>query len=229
MISAHWGAAGQAGGNLHRGLFAHAVGENVRLGVKEDGAAHLVLPVVVVGEAAQAGLQPADDDGDVPEGLPHPVGVDDGGVVGAQAGLPPGGVGVVVAALPGGGVVGHHGVDVARRDEHPQPGAAQGREGVGAVPVGLRQDGHPVALRLQHPADDGGAEGGVVHIGVSGDEEKVIEVPAPAVHVGPRDGEEQIAVKAHGVPLFFGVVGGTAKGAVTAAPSPRNAPPDSPD
>ena len=186
----HRGARGQPGGDLHRGPLPHAVGEDVRLGVEEDGPAHLVLPVVVVGEAAQAGLQPADDHRDVPEGLPHPVGVDHRGVVGAQPGLSPGGVGVVVAALFGGGVVGHHGVQVARRDQHPQPGPAQGLEGLGAVPVGLGQDGHPVALGLQHPADDGRAEGGVVHIGVPGDEQEVEAVPPPAGHVLPADGEE---------------------------------------
>ena len=63
-------------------------------------------------------------------------------------------------------------------------------------------------LRLQHPADNGGTEGGVVHIGVPGDEEKVVKIPAPPGHILPGDGEKQIAVKAHGVPLFFGVVGG---------------------
>ena len=153
------GARGQAGDDLHRGLLPHTVGEDVRLGVKEDGPAHLVLPVVVVGKPPQRGLQAADDDGDVPEHLPNPVGVHHGGVVGAQARLPAGGVGVVVAALPGRCVVGHHGVQVARGDHHRQLWTAQGGEGLRGAPVGLGQDGHPVALRLQHPADDGGAAG----------------------------------------------------------------------
>ena len=198
----HRCAGGQPGGDLPGGGLPHAVGEKVRLGIEEDGAAHLVFPVVVVGEAAQAGLQPTDDDGDVAEHLPHPVGVDDSGPVGAQARLPAGRVGVIVAALFRRRIVGHHGVQVPAGDQHPQPGASQGGEGLRPPPVGLGENGHPVALRLQYPADDGGAEGGVIHIGIPGDEEKVVKVPAPAGHVLPGDREKKIAVKFHGEPRF---------------------------
>ena len=150
-----------------------------------------------MGEPAEGGLQPADDQGDVPKDLPHPVGVDDGGPVRPEARPVPGGVGVVVAALLGGGVVGHHGVDVAPVDEDPVPGPAQGGKGLRIPPVGLGEDGHPVALCLQHPADDGGAEGGVVHVGVPGDEEKVIVVPSPLEEVLPGDGQK---IPFHGSP-----------------------------
>lgn len=95
-----------------------------------------------------------------------------------------------MAALFGGGVVGHHGVDVPRSDQHPQPGPAQGGEGLRAVPVRLSQDSHPVALGLQKPADDGRAEGGVIHIGVAGNQEEVVKVPPPAGHVVPAYREE---------------------------------------
>ena len=200
---AHRGAGVQPGGDVQGGRLPHAIGEDIRLGIEEDGAADLVLPIVIVGEAAQRCLQPADDDGDVPKGLPHPVGIDHGGVVGAQPGFPSGGIGVVVAALAGGGVVGHHRVDVACGDEHPQPGAAHGTKRLRPPPVRLGQNGHPIALRLQQPPDDGGAEGGVVHIGVPSDEQKVIVLPAPALHVCQADGKEQVAVKLHDVPLFF--------------------------
>ena len=159
--------------------------------------------VVVVGEAAQAGLQSADDQGDVPKNLPHPVGVDNGGVVGAQARPPSGGVGVVMAALFGGSVVGHHGVDIARGEEHPQPGPPQGGKGFRVPPVGLGQHGHPIALGLQHPADDSRTEGGVVHIGVPGNQQKVIKVPAPALHILDAHRQEPLSVKTHGHFLDF--------------------------
>ena len=128
---------GQTPGDLPGGPLPHAVDQQVGLGVEEDGPADLVLPVVVVGKAAEGGLQAADDDGDVAIDLPDLVGVDDGGPVGAVPGLVAGGVGVVVAAFPGGGVVGHHGVDVAAVDEDPVPGPAQGGEGLVLPPVGL--------------------------------------------------------------------------------------------
>ena len=181
----HRGATGQPGDDLLGGQLAHAIGENVCLRVKENGAANLVLPVVVVGKAAQRGLQAADDDGNVAKGFPHPVGVDHRGVVGTQSSFPAGRVGVVVTAFPGGGIVGHHGVQVACRDHHRQPGTPKSLEGGGAVPVWLGENGHPVAFSLQHPANNRRAEGGMVHVGVAGDEQHIVAVPAPAVHILP--------------------------------------------
>ena len=143
-----------------------------------------------MGEAAEAGLQPADDERDVPKDPPDHVGVDDGGPVGAEAGLIPGGIGVVPAALFGHGVVGHHGVDVAAGDHHPQPGTTQGGEGGGVLPIRLGQHRHPVALGLQHPGDDGRTEGGVVHIGVAGDDEEIAVLPAAGPHICFGDREE---------------------------------------
>ena len=183
-------AGGQESGQLPGGPLPHAIGEQVGLGVQEDGAPDLVLPVIVVGEPAQGGLQPPDDNGDVPKGLPDLVGVDNGGPVRPQARPVARGVGIVVAPLPGGGIMGHHGVDVSPVDEDPVPGAAHIGEGGELPPVGLGQDGHPVPLRLQYPADDGGAEGGVVHIGVPGDHQKIIVVPSPLQHVRPGDGQK---------------------------------------
>ena len=181
---------GQQGSDLRHGPLAHAVDQDVGLGIEEDGAADLVLPVVVVGEAAEGGLQTADDDGDVPINFSDLIGVDDGGPVGAIPRPVAGGVGIVVAALPGGGVMGHHGVDVAAVDEDPVSGLAEDGEGLVLLPVGLGQDAHPVALILQHTADDGRAKGGVVHVGVAGDQQEVIVVPVPGQHILFRNGQE---------------------------------------
>jgi len=75
-------------GDLDRGVLAHAVDQQVGLCVEDDAAADLVLPVVIVSKAAQAGLQRANDYGHVrPEGLPRAVCVDDHGPVRAQAHL----------------------------------------------------------------------------------------------------------------------------------------------
>jgi hypothetical protein len=69
------------------------------------------------------------------------------------------------------------------------------REGTCAVPVRLGENGHAIPLRLQHTPDDGGAEAGVIHIGVPGDEEEIVVVPAPFMHFLPGDG--QIIVPDH--------------------------------
>ena len=101
---------GKAAGDLHRGLFAHAVNQQVGGGIEEDGAADIVIPVVIVGEAAEGRLQAADDDGAVGEGLTGAIGVDDGGAVGTMTHLAAGTVEVAGAAALGDGVVSHHGV-----------------------------------------------------------------------------------------------------------------------
>ena len=102
-------------GDAAEDVLSHAVGQNVGAAVHQHGAAHLIVPVIVVGEAAQGGFQTAQNDGHVTVGLADAVGVDDGGAVGAVPHLAPCRVVIVGALALGGGVVGHHGVDVARR------------------------------------------------------------------------------------------------------------------
>ena len=182
-------SGGQTGRNFPGGALSHAVDQQIRLAVEEDGAAHLVLPIVVVGKAAQTGLQAADHQRNVPKGLPHLVGIDDHRPVGPQAGPIARGIGVVMAALFGHGIVGHHGVDVAAGEQNTQPRAAQCCKGASLAPVRLGQDCHPVALGLQHPGNNGRAKGGVVDIGVAGDDQEVKLLPAPLRQI--RFGDRQ--------------------------------------
>lgn len=183
-------AGGQLGGDFGHLLFAHAVDEEVGLAVHQDGAANGVGPVVVVGEAAQAGLDAADDEGDVLPQLTDAAGVDEGGPLGAQAGAAAGGVIVIIAVFLGGGVFVEHRVEVAGGHQHAQAGLAQPLEVDGGAPVGLGDDAHPPATLLQEAADDGRAEAGMVYIGVAADEEEVEAVPAALVHLGAGDGQE---------------------------------------
>ncbi len=81
--------------NLDDRVLAHAVEQDVGAGVEQDGALELVLPVVVVREAAQARLDAADDDGLVLEGAADEVAVDRDGAVGTCARASAGGVGVL--------------------------------------------------------------------------------------------------------------------------------------
>src|SRR5690606_10555595 len=150
-----------------------AVQQQVALAVHHDGAAHLVAPVVVVCDAAQAALDAAQDDGGVLVGLAAALAVDDGGAVGPLAAHVTGGVGIVAADLPVGGGPVDHGIHVPRRHAPEQVGLAQGLEGLGARPVGLGDDAYPEALRLQHAADHGHAEARVVHVGVARDQNDV--------------------------------------------------------
>ena len=184
---AHRRLSGKAAGDLHRGALPHAVDQQIGGSVEQNAAAHLVVPVVVVGEAAQGRLQPADDDGRVGERLPRPVGIDDGGAVGAAAQLAAGAVQVAGAAALGHRVVSHHGVQIAAADEHAVAGLAHGAERLCRVPVRLGQNGYAVALRLQQAGDEGGAEAGMVDVAVRRHHQKIIIVPAAVDHLVTAD------------------------------------------
>ena len=186
---------GQAGGDLPGGPLPHAVGQQVRPAVQQNAPADLVLPVVVVSETAQGRLQPADDDGDIPKGPSRQVGVDDHRPVGPQTDPFAGRIGVLAPPPLGHGVVGHHRVDIPPRQHHPQPGPAKGQQVVGGVPPGLGAHRHPVALSLQHPSDDGGAEGGVVYIGVPHHDEKVIALPPSGRHILLGNGQKTLILQ----------------------------------
>ena len=61
-------------GDLDLGVFAHAVDQHIRARIDEYRAAHFIVPVIVVREAAQGRFKTADDDRNVrAEGLPCAV------------------------------------------------------------------------------------------------------------------------------------------------------------
>ena len=83
--------------HLDHGALGVAVDEQVGLGVRQDRAADLVGPVIVVGDAAQRRLDAAEHDRHVLVGLAAALRVDDGRAVRPLSALAAGRVGVVVA------------------------------------------------------------------------------------------------------------------------------------
>lgn len=175
-------------GDLDDRVLAHAVDQQVGTGVEQHGALELVLPVVVVGQAAQARLDAADDDGLVLVRAADEVAVDRDGAVGTAPRLAAGGVGVLVARLLVDGVVVDHRVHVAGGHEEAQARLAQRRDAFGVGPVGLADDADAVARVLENARDDGHAEARMVDVGVAADVDEVAGVPAAGVHVGAGDG-----------------------------------------
>jgi hypothetical protein len=108
------------------------------------------------------------------------------------------GVGIVAADLAISRVAVDHRIHVARRHAPEQIGLAQGLEGLGAGPVGLGDDAHAKALRLQHAADDRHAEAGVIHIGIARDQNDVAAVPAELIHLRTAHGQERRRAEALG-------------------------------
>ena len=180
-------------GDLDNRVLAHAVDEDVGARVEQHRALELILPVVVVGQAAQACLDAADDDGGVLERLTDEIAVDRDGTVGAVTFLAAGGIGVGVAAVLGHRIVVDHGVHVAGTDEKPQARLAERSDAGGVGPVGLADDAHFVTVRVEYAADDSHAKARMVHVGITADIDEVALVPAARIHVGAADGEELIA------------------------------------
>ena len=86
-----------------------------------------------------------------PVGLAAALAVDDGGAVGRRPDAPRG-VGVVAADLAVGRVAVDHGIHVARRHRPEQVGLAQRLEGLGTLPVGLRDDADAKTLGFEQCA-----------------------------------------------------------------------------
>ena len=130
--------------DLHDRLLPLPVHEQVGAALHQHRGAHPVVPVVVVGDAAQRGLHAAHHDGHRrAEGLPRQAGVNGHGAVGAPAGRPGRRVGIVGAWALVCGVVVDEGVHGPGGDAHQQPGAPEPQEVVAPVPAGLGHHAHP--------------------------------------------------------------------------------------
>ena len=182
-------ASRQPPGDLDDRLLAHAEDDEVGLRVEQDRPLDGVAPVVVMGQPAQARLDPSRDHGDARERLASPLAIGHGRAVGPQPDLAAGAVGVVVPDLLVGRVVVDHAVHVPGADAEEQARAAERPPGLGGLPVGLAEDRDPEACRLQDPAQDAHRERRVVDVGVAADQHHVDGVPAAPVHLGPGGGQ----------------------------------------
>ena len=173
----------QPPGDLHDLVFPHAVDQQVGSAIHQNGAADFIIPIIVVGEPAQGCLDAADDDGQVGPGPLDQVGIDDHCPVGPAPRQTAGGVGVLFPPALCHGVMGHHGIDVARIDQGGIAGPAHGQQLVGRVVIGLGKDGHPEPGFFQHTGDHRCAKGGVIHIGIAGDQQEIVVIPTPLHHI----------------------------------------------
>ena len=173
----------QAAGQFDNGLLTHAIDEQVGSAIHQDAGAHTVLPIVVVRQASHTGLDASQEDGHVGEESFQDLRIDDGGVFGAHVGARVGRIGIVAAQAFVGGVFVHHGVHATGRYAEEQARTTQLLEVSQVVaPVGLGDDGHTQPFRLQYASDDGGAERGMIHIGIAAEDNYVQFVPPAEFH-----------------------------------------------
>ena len=178
-------------GAFQGGAFAHAPDKQVGLGVHKNGLAKRVRPEVVMAHAPQAALDAAQNQRQTGKGPAGQVGVYQTGPVGARARLAARGVGVVMALFAKGRVVGQQGIQRASADASEQAWPAHDQKIIGVFPARLGHNARAVAVVDQPARQQNAAEGGMVHIGVAGDEEHVQTVPAKRVHFGRAHGHKE--------------------------------------
>ena len=191
-------AAVQRVRRLDDAALSHAVEQQVGLRVEQNGALEPVGPVIVVRQPPQAGLNAADQDGNLRVRAADEVAVDHRGVVRAPAGHAAGRVGVGAASVPAHGIVIDHGVHVPAGDEEAETRRAENIDRIFVPPVGLGDDRDLIARVLQHPADNGVPEGGMIDIGVAYDVDEIRPFPAQRAHFLRADGQKAAA---HFVPV----------------------------
>ena len=138
-----------------------------------------------MGKPPEARLNSADQDGNLLIGLADQVAVDYGSVVRALAHDPARGKCVRFPVVAGDGIVVHHGIHIAAGHQKGKPGLSEYIDGFRILPVRLRNDAHTVAVMLQHPADDGMTEGGMVYVGIPNHIYKIALHPTPGFHFLP--------------------------------------------
>ncbi|OPZ04010.1 MAG: hypothetical protein BWZ09_02087 [Alphaproteobacteria bacterium ADurb.BinA305] len=191
-------ARGEAVRQRHDRALGVAEQQQVGLGIGQHRAAHLVGPVVVVRDAPEAGLDRADHDIGLGEGLAGALRVDRHGAIRAAVRRAVGGVGVIRADTAVGGVAVDHRIHVAGGDAEEQVRLAEGAEIRRRVPVRLADDADAKALGLEQAPDQRHAEAGMIDIGIAGDHDDVAGIPAERVHLGARHRQEGRHAKAPG-------------------------------
>src|SRR5690554_2719317 len=120
-----------------------AVEQNVGTRIDKHRATYLVTPVIVLSNAAQAGLNAANNNRHIFIGLAAALTVNDDGAIRTFAAFAMGRVGVIVAHAQVGGIAVDERIHIAASDAVEEIGLAQLHEVIGALPVGLGDDAHP--------------------------------------------------------------------------------------
>ena len=152
-------------------------------------------------DAAQAGLDAADDDWHVLEGFTTALGVDIHRAIWPFAAFPARGVGIVTANFTIRGIAIDHGIHIASAHAEKQIGPTQAREVLRIPPIRLGNDPHTKTLCLQHPTDHRHAKTGMIDIGITGHQDDVATVPMQIRHFLPAHGQKRCRAKLLG-PVF---------------------------
>jgi len=182
---------GQTMGDFEQRAFGVTKNQHVGLGIRQHRAAHGIGPVVVMRDAAQAGLDRADDHGGAGVGFAATLRIHSDRAIRALVRRGVGRVGIVGADLAVRGVAVDHRIHVARRHTEIQRGLTQLTKRIGRQPVRLADDADAIALCFQQSSDQRHAEAGVVDVGIPRHQNDVARIPAERGHFGTRHGQER--------------------------------------
>ena len=153
--------------------FSHAVNEEIRTGIRKDAAAHLIIPIIIVGKTPEARFNAANDDRHAAVRFPGAVGINDRRTVRALPRLAAGRISIARTAFFCRGIMVHHGINVARADQKRKAWPAKAAECLRAVPVRLGENADRIAVAFEHTADNRRAEARMVHIRIADDIYKI--------------------------------------------------------
>ena len=193
----------EATGDFDAGHLPHAIDDAVGIGGDEYAGQELLLPIVVMGEAAHTGLYAAEYDGHVRIELTQNLGIYDSGIFWPHVVPPVRRIGILRAQAAGSGVFVHHRVHATRGNPKPKARSPQAAEVPEvAVPVGLWDNGHPKSFCLQNTPNDSRAKRGVVNVGVPRKEDDISTVPTAQLHLAAGRGQEGGQFVAHNAILL---------------------------
>ena len=159
--------------------------QHVGLCIQQDRSAYFFAPVIKMCNTPKACLDASYDDRHVWIGFPATLGINNDRPVGPAPTNVTWRIGIVMANFLIRCVTINHGIHVARGNPKIEIRLSQDRKFFRPPPLGLRDDTNPETLRFQHPANNGHAEAGVIHIGIPGYNDHITAIPAQGIHLGP--------------------------------------------
>ena len=136
-----------------------------------------------MGQPPQARLNSADDDRNIFVRLANQIAVDNCGIVGPFSKNASRRKGIVVPSFFRHGIMIDHGIHIPSADDKSKSRFSININTFFVFPVGLGYDPYPVIICFQNPADNGVTKGGVVHIGIPDNIDKIHAVPSSGFHI----------------------------------------------
>ena len=134
-------------------------------------------------QATQARLNAAQNNGRVLVRASNEVAVHRCGVVGAPIGRTARRIGILAAWNLVYSVMIHHGIHIARRNKEAQARLAEHIHAFGVAPVGLRDNAHLIAVRLEHARNNRHAEQRLVDVRIAAHVGKIDAIPPASPHI----------------------------------------------